>query len=126
MTYSIDDLKALANNDDKHRPGWCKASYDQFMNTWRVRYQLDQNRIWFLSVFVNDDGEFDKYCLDQELAEDSHYEFKDEIEIRKALYSKGDEELDFPDVLVRYVSQYGGVALLNVIRQYVLHEFHYD
>ncbi len=44
---------------------------------------MDTERYYFLSVFIGEDGIFDKYSLDEEGAEDSHSEFKEEREIRK-------------------------------------------
>lgn len=35
---------------------------------------LDDNRLFFLSVFRNEDGEIEKFSIDVEKASDSHYE----------------------------------------------------
>ena len=50
---------------------------------WRLIIQLDAERYYFLSVFIGEDGRLDKFSLDEEGAADSHYEFKEEREIRK-------------------------------------------
>ena len=57
------------------------------MEKWRLRIQLDSKQLWFLSVFVRDDGRFEKYSLDKETANDSHYEFTNEQVIRKNIGS---------------------------------------
>ena len=67
-----------------------------------------------------------KYALDYEGAADSHYEFTAEKAIRDKLYVPGDEKLYFHDILVRYVKEYGGNALLNQIMPHVTAQYHYD
>lgn len=47
--------------------------------------QLDATYLRCLSVFIRDDGAFEKYTLDQETAEDSHYEFTEEQKTRNRL-----------------------------------------
>ena len=49
----------------------------------------------------------------------------DEQAVRKALYRPGDEHLEFAEVLVRYVKNCGGYALLCDIKPYITAEFHY-
>ena len=79
-----------------------------------------------MSVFVGEDGDLKEFSLDYEGAADSHYEFTDEKAIRDMLYRPGDEKLYFHEILVRYVKEYGGNALLNQIMPYVTAQFHYD
>ena len=68
---------------------------------------------------------FDKFSLDREAAEDSHYEFVEEQNIRKKLYAAGDENKYFHEILLRYVQAYGGAALRGQILPYVTAQFHY-
>lgn len=126
MYYSIDYLKGLENPPREYRPGYRKAWFDRVMRTWRLKVQLDLERIWFLTIFIDERGEVLKYYLDRELASDSHFEFADEGIIRNVIYEPGDEALDFPEVLIRYVDRHGGSALLGAIRGYICHEYHYD
>ena len=79
-----------------------------------------------MSVFVGENGGLIEFSLDYEGAADSHYEFTDEKAIRDKLYRPGDEKLYFHEILVRYVKEYGGNALLNQIMPYVTAQFHYD
>lgn len=95
------------------------------MGKWYLRIQLDKTALWYLSVFVRDDGSFDKFSLDREAAEDSHYEFVEEQNIRKKLYAAGDENKYFHEILIRYVQAYGGAALRGQILPYVTAQFHY-
>ena len=95
------------------------------MGKWYLRIQLDKTALWYLSVFVRDDGSFDKFSLDREAAEDSHYEFVEEQNIRKKLYAAGDENKYFHEILIRYVQAYGGASLRGQILPYVTAQFHY-
>ena len=95
------------------------------MEKWRLRIQLDSKRQWFLSVFVRDDGRFEKYSLDKETANDSHYVFTNEQVIRKNIYAPGDENKYFHEILARYVQANGGEALLSQIMPYVTAQFHF-
>ena len=125
QSYSLAYVKSLEGLPAKRQPGGRTAWHDVSLRKWRMTIQLDEKRVWFLSVFVNEDGTFDTYSLDEELAEDSHYKFTDEQAVRKALYRPGDENLEFAEVLVRYVKNCGGYALLCDIKPYITAEFHY-
>ena len=106
-------------------PGACRVRHDQFMKKWHLQIQLDTEHLWYLSVFVRDDGSFEKYSLDKEAANDSHYEFVEEQKIRKSLHVTDDENKYFHEVLIRYVQAYGGEALLSQIMPYVTEQFHF-
>ena len=93
---------------------------------WRLIIQLDAERYYFLSVFIGEDGRLDKFSLDEEGAADSHYEFKEEREIRKKLYVAGDEDKYLDEILIRYAAQYGPQCLKGLILPYVTAQFHYD
>ena len=95
------------------------------MKKWHLQIQLDNEHLWYLSVFIRDDGSFEKYSLDKEAANDSHYEFVEEQKIRKNLYFTGDENIYFHEVLIRYIQAHGGEALLSQIMPYVTAQFHF-
>lgn len=127
--YTLEYIMSLGCHEQeiifRTPPGTCYVSHDQSMKKWRLRVQLDKVRLWFLSVFVHDDGSFDKYSLDLEAANDCHYEFVEEEKIRKALYAPGDENQYFHEILIRYVQQHGGDALLDLIRPCIAQAFCY-
>ncbi|MGX8680291.1 MAG: hypothetical protein ACSW8B_02770 [bacterium] len=125
-SYSLDYIKSQENCVMVRRPGGCSSQFDRSLNKWRMRIQLDEQGIWFLSVFVKTNGIFEKYSLDRELAEDSHYEFFDERSIREKLYLPGDENRYFADILIRYVAKHSGEQLLNIIYPYITAQFHFD
>ena len=77
-------------------------------------------------MFVKEDGRFEKYSLDYEMASDSHYEFRDEKGLRKKIYSSGDEKKYLAEVLIRYVQMNGGNALLSALHPFITAQYHYD
>ena len=124
--YSLEYVKSREGQIRENRPGGRSSRHDVSLHKWRMQIQLDNEGIWFLSVFVHDNGAFDKYCLDCELASDSHYEFSDERAVRKAVYRKGDENMYLAEVFIRVVKQYGGDSLLSAIKPYLTAQFHFD
>lgn len=124
--YSLDYIQGYEGAPRENRPGARTAHHDKVLGKWRLTIQLDSARVWFLSVFVNDDGTFDKFCLDYEMASDSHYEFRNEAGLRKSIYCPGDEKKYLAEVLIRYVQTYGGGALLSKLYPFITAQFHYD
>ena len=126
LDYMLDYILSRNIRPAEQGPGARKLLFDESLHQWRLTVQLDQERLWFLSVFVGEDGGLKKFSLDYEGAADSHYEFTAEKAIRDKLYFPGDEKLYFHDILVRYVKEYGGNALLNQIMRHVTAQYHYD
>lgn len=126
--YTLDYIMAQESRSGERVPGACDVRHDKSVHKWRLQIQLDQERQWFLSVFVHEDGygRLDKYSLDKEAASDSHYEFQQEQEIRKKLYVSGDENRYFHEILIRYVKEHGGEALRSLIMPYVTAQYHFD
>ena len=54
-----------------------KDYFDASLDHWRKRIPLDGDvhHTYYLSVFYRRDGSWEKLCIDEELAQDSHYEF---------------------------------------------------
>jgi len=102
---------------------FCRVFHDVSIKKWRMTLQLEEKRIWFLSVFFNDDGTFSKFSLDAEYASDSHYEFYAEDKIRELLYQEGDEDRYFHEILIRYVQNQSGSALLSLIEPFITMSF---
>ena len=119
----------MANHNSKQPqfvPGRCSVTHDQSLHEWRMKIRLEETRLWFLSVFVNENGTLDKYSLDEEAACDSHYEFINEKKIRRLLYEKGDENRYLHEIFMRYVQKYNGFKLVELIKPYITAQFHYD
>ena len=126
LDYMVDYIPSPNIRRAEQGPGAKMFLFDESLHQGRLTVQLDQERLWFLSVFVGEDGDLKKFSLDYEGAADSHYEFTAEKAIRDKLYFPGDEKLYFHDILVRYVKEYGGNALLNQIMPHVTAQYHYD
>ena len=90
-----------------------------------MRIQLDAKRAWFLSVFISKDNTLDKFSLDQELASDSHYEFKAEEEIKRKLFQKRDEKKFLPEILIKFEAAHSGEALLTTFGPYIAAQYHF-
>lgn len=76
--YSLPYIQGYEGVKRERRAGARRSRHDIISRKWGLTIQLDDQGIWFLSVFVNDDESFDKFSLDHEEASDSHYEFRDE------------------------------------------------
>lgn len=124
--YNLEYIQSFAGKKQKYGIGERYAYHDISLKKWRLMIQLDDKRYYFLSVFIGEDGIFDKFSLDVESASDSHYEFKSEKGLRKKLYMAGDENKYLDEILIRYVSQYGTLNLYELILPYVTAQFHYD
>ena len=124
--YTLDYIMAREGSSKEKIPGAFQVRYDQFMKYWHLKIQLDKERLWYLSVFVQDDGSFKNYTLDNEKAEDSHYEFVEEQAIRNSLYVSGDENKYFHEILIQYINKYGAEALRSHIMPYVTKQFHFN
>lgn len=125
-TYTLEYLMQQSQNVNEYKPGSSKIVHDTCMENWRMRIQLDEERVWFLSVFINEDHTFHKFSLDKEVASDSHYEFKAEAEIRKILYQKGDEDKFLHEILIAFLKNQSGEKLLAVLRPYITAQYHFD
>lgn len=123
--YNLDYVTAQKDRIEEKMPGACRVWHDQAMKKWRIHIQLDDDRVWYLSVFINDDGSFEKFSLDKEAANDSHYVFWEEQKIRDSMYVLGDENKYFHEILIRYINEYGGEALESQILPYVTEQFHF-
>lgn len=126
QAYSLAYIQGYEGEKREYHAGARYAWHDKSLEKWRLTIQLDNQGIWFLSVFVKEDGSFEKYCLDYEMASDSHYEFHDEKGLRKKIYSSGDEKKYLAEVLIRYVQMNGGNALLNALHPFITAQYHYD
>ncbi len=124
--YSLKTVQALQGKAMEPGIGGRRAWFDSVTEKWRLRILLDKERIWFLSVFLLPDGTVDGFSLDRELAEDSHFEFKDAAALREKVYKPGDEDLPLDGVLSRVIAEQGGNALLSALRPLVTAEYHFD
>lgn len=126
QAYSLAYIQGYEGIKRDYHAGARYAWHDKTLGEWRLTIQLDNQGIWFLSVFVKEDGRFEKYSLDYEMTSDFHYEFRDEKGLRKKIYSSGDEKKYLAEVLIRYVQMNGGNALLSALHPFITAQYHHD
>lgn len=124
--YDLDFVKQLSEKASDGQSKTISLIHDDFLHHWRITFELEPQRYWFLSVFISDNGIIETYCLDYEAASDSHYEFKDETSIRKLLGGDIEESSYLHELFIKYVEKNNGFELLKLIRPYITEEFHYD
>lgn len=125
QAYSLAYIQGYEDIKTEYHAGARSAWHDKTLGEWRLTIQLDNQGKWFLSVFVKEDGRFEKYSL-YEMGLDSYYEFRDEKGLRKKIYSFGDEKKYLAEVLIRYVQMNGGNALLRALDPFITAQYHYD
>lgn len=119
-------LRNIGGAPNPPMPARRMVTYDKALYKWRTTIQLEEKRLWFLSVFINKNGILEKYSLDKEAASDSHYEFTDEKQIRNLLYEQGDEGVYLDEIFIRYLKSHSAAELLNLIMPHVTAQYHYD
>ena len=125
-TYTLEYVKNISRYVENGEAKDVSLMHDDFLNHWRITFELEPTRYWFLSVFLRDSGTIEKYSLDYEAASDSHYEFKDEYSVRELLYADCDEKQYLHELFINYIKEHGGFDLLNLIRPFITMECHYD
>ena len=125
MNYTLEYIQSFEGKERNWQVGDRWGWHDNILKQWKLNVQLEDTAYWFLSVFFNDDGSFDTYCLDEAAADDSHYHFGHESAIREQLYRPGDERLLLDEILIRYADENGGSALLRLIKPYVISQYHF-
>ncbi len=123
--YSLEYIKGYFNSNMEKHPGARTSTYDSSLKKWRMRIQLDESGRWFLSVFRNEDGTLDKYSLDDECADDSQYEFVDEIGVKKKLCTHENENKYLAEIMIDFIKSHSASELLKQIYPFVTKEFHY-
>lgn len=94
--YTLEYILSCRNGNKQNEFGVYRAQHDNSLGKWRLNIPLEETGYWFLSVFLFENGSFDRYSLDYEAASDSHYEFRITRQEAIALFgaSATDERLD--------------------------------
>lgn len=90
---------------------------------WTLKISLEPERTWFLSVYLSEKGEAERFTLDRRSVSVQHYEFHDEAGIRKKLHKNGDEGRYLHEIFAAYLKQHTGNELLAVIREFIDEEY---
>ena len=125
--HTIEEAQSLPTEQPKRSLGRKWVYYDRSLGKTRMYIQLDEDAYWFLSIFfISDSGRFDKYSLDYEAACDSHYEFKDEMAVRRALGAENLSAQYLDEIMTQYIQDHSGGRLEHAIMPYITAQFHYD
>lgn len=90
---------------------------------------LDNNRLFFLSVFRNENGEIEKYSIDIEKASDSHYELSNSGMKRMEHYLKNKfQKQDLIDGLKEFLRSNNESDLINLFDSLEIdyNQYHFD
>lgn len=129
--YLVDFANKFGAEDFDRGVGKDKIFWDSSMKIFRRSYQLEESRTMFLTSYMNEKGDFTKYSVDVETADDSHYEILPENmdKLTQILKEKLSQKyLQSPSVSCAYYLQYhSGGELIALLREYDLidSEFHY-
>lgn len=123
--YTRDFIESFRDADRTYGVGGINFGDDVSINTLRLTIQLEESRFWFLTVFVKYDSDLISFSLDEEAADDSHYQFVDEASVRSVIYEEGDEDLYLHEVFIRYLKDHKGSELYYKIKPYITNEYHF-
>lgn len=129
--YLMDFVNKFGAEDFDRGVGKDKMFWDSSMKIFRRSYQLEESRTMFLTSYMNEKGDFTKYSVDVETADDSHYEILPENmdKLTQILKEKLSQKyLQSPSVSCAYYLQYhSGGELIALLREYnfINKEFHY-
>ncbi|MBR6955092.1 MAG: hypothetical protein IKH77_08685 [Clostridia bacterium] len=125
--HTMEEANALPEHNFVRSIGRAWASRDRSTGKTRMCIQLDREAFCFLSIFfISSTGALEKYSLDWEAASDSHYEFKNEAAVRRAL---GAEQLDsryLDEIMIQYLGSHSPGRLLEAVMPWVTAQYHFD
>lgn len=124
-TYHLADYRQY-----EIKPGMSEGAqevlyHDISLHQWRLTIQLDEHRIWFLSVFFDEEGAVKKFSLDYEAENDSHYVFHDESGVRRALAPDKEENTLLDEIFRDYIIDHGGFTLVDKLEPYITEQYHF-
>ena len=126
--HTIKEAQSLSADIPPRRVGRKWTFYDQSLGKTRMNIQLDDEALWYLSIFfVNKTGNLEKYSLDHEGdISETHDEFQDELSVRKAIGAESLNDQYLDELMARYIRQTGSpMRLKEVIEPYITARFHF-
>ena len=126
--HTLQEAQSLSTDIPPRRVGRKWTFYDQSLGKTRMNIQLDDEALWYLSVFfVNKTGDLEKYSLDHEGGiSETHDEFQDEHSVRKALGAESLNDQYLDELMARYIRQTGSpMRLKEAIEPYITARFHF-
>lgn len=130
FAYLTDLVHQFGAKDYDHGIGADRIDWDSSLKIFRRTYQLEESRTYFLSSYMDEEGNFTKYSFDVEMADDSHYEILPEkmeqlTQILKDAMDK--KNISNPAVgCAEYLQHHSGLDLIELLKNHQLieKEFH--
>lgn len=126
-------LYQLLNYSRSSGVGSAQYREDISLNQINMQIQLDESRLYFLSVYVNaSNGMIKHFSFDIESASDTHYEFDlngAEFLINRMISVSGDEYASHKSIsklMIEYINSFGESSLIDLIREVATSVFHFD
>lgn len=120
FSYLTDLVSQFGAKDFDQGVGKDKIYWDSSLKTFRSTYQLEETRTYFLSSYMNVEGNFTKYSFDVETADDVHYEIPPEKmeKLTQILKEKMNEEYLHSAAMscVHYLQQHSGRDLIAILK----------
>lgn len=124
--HSLEEAESLPTEQPSRSLGRKWVYYDRSLGKTRMYIQLDNEAYWYLSIFFNESGQIDMYSLDYEGASDSHYEFKDEMAVRRALGAEHQNDRFLDEIMTQYILNHSIWSMLDAIKPYITAQYHFD
>lgn len=124
--YNLEYVKHLSESIDNEQSREIELRFEKSMEQWVITFQLEPTRYWFLSVFVKDNGAVKDYSIDYEEANDSHYIYKNESDLRNLIHVENGDKLMLHELLIEYIAENGTAAFSNIVSRFAVEEYHYD
>lgn len=126
FAYLTDLVQQFGAKNYDQGIGADRIDWDSSLKIFRRTYQLEESRTYFLSSYMDEDGNFTKYSFDVETADDSHYEILPEkmeqlVQILKV--AMNERYISNPaSGCAEYLQHHSGLDLIELLKSYQLIE----
>lgn len=127
FAYLTDLVRQFGAENYDQGIGADRIAWDSSLKIFRRTYQLEESRTYFLSSYMDEEGNFTKYSFDVETADASHYEILPEkmeqlVQILKAAMNQ--KYIGNPaQGCAEYLQHYSGLDLIELLKEYQLIEY---
>ena len=126
FAYLTDLVQQFGAKNYDQGIGADRIDWDSSLKIFRRTYQLEESRTYFLSSYMDEEGNFTKYSFDVETADDSHYEILPEkmeqlVQILKV--AMNERYIRNPAAgCAEYLQHHSGLDLIELLKNYQLIE----
>ncbi len=126
FAYLTDLVRRFGAKNYDQGIGADRIAWDPSLKIFRRTYQLEESRTYFLSSYMDEEGNFTKYSFDVEMADDSHYEILPEkmeqlVQILKVEMNQ--KYIRNPAAgCAEYLQHHSGLDLIELLKNYQLTE----